>query len=267
MINILFPTDFSDHAKLALQHAIKVCNVLNAKLHLITTFVEHRTASSMVSIKKSIIENQSRELSYILSGVSSLITTDHAPEYAVIEGGVTYGIKKYIKEHSIDMVIMGTQGKNSMDNIVFGSTTKKVIESCDIPLMAIPSGISYGSGDPRFLLALDNKLVESSPAWRILKNIAKGLHRKVDVVHVTSPSEDIPVDPFIEVHLQDAMGEIILLEGSDTKNVIHEYIVENNIEMLVMIKHKYGMVRSLLVQDHTNAELAKSTIPLLIIPD
>lgn len=267
MINILFPTDFSDHAKVALEHAIKIVNALDAKLHLITTFVEHRTASSMKSIKRSIIENQTNELNHIMSSVSSLLTTDQVPEVAVIEGGVSYGINKYIHENAIDLVIMGTQGKNSVSNILFGSTTKNVIDHISIPVIAIPSGIKYGPGDPKFLLALDNKLVESSPAWNILRKISNGFERKVDIIHVSSPDEEIPYDPFVETFLEDSMGEVVLIEGGDPTKVIDDYVGQNNIEMLAMIKRKHGLVRSLLVQDHTNAELSNASIPLLIIPE
>lgn len=267
MLKILCPTDFSDHAKLAMQHAVTIGNLLDAEMHFITSFVDRRATGAMVSMKRAIRENHEREMKYLTAGLQQFITTDHSPKYEVLEGSTVTSIKKYIDKHSIDLVVMGTQGSNSIENVLFGSTTIKLLSQLDVPVLAVPAGILYGPGEPKYVLAVDNQIVESNPAFDIIKKLCKPTNRKVEILHIEKDQEDIPFDPFISAYLEEAMGEIVLIKGDDPLHEIHKYTKENNVEMLIMIKRAHGLLQKLFVKDHTSQEIAKATIPLLIIPE
>lgn len=267
MLRILCPTDFSDHAKLAMQHAVMMGNTLNAEMHFITSFVDRRATGAMKSMSRAIRENHEREMKYLTAGLQQLITTDHVAKYEVLEGSTVSSINIYVKNHQIDLVVMGTQGANSIENVLFGSTTVKLLSQITVPVLAVPAGLRYGPGDPKYVLALDNQIVDENPFFKVLKGLSKATGRKIEILHIEKEQEDIPFDPFIASHLGDAMGEVVLIKGNDPLDEIHKYTKENNVEMLMMIKRTHGLIQSIFVKDHTSLELAKATIPLLIIPE
>lgn len=267
MIKILCPTDFSDHAKLAMQHAVMLGNQLNAEMHFITSFVDVRATGAMKSMKRAIRENHEREMKYLTAGLQQLITTDHAAKFEVLEGSTVSSINIYIRNNDIDLVVMGTQGSNSIENVLFGSTTVKLLSQLEIPVLAVPAGLRYGPGDPKYVLAVDNQIVDANPAFKVLTGLSKATGRKIEILHIEKDQEDIPFDPFIASYLGDAMGEVVLIKGNDPLDEIHKYTKENNVELLIMIKRTHGLIHKIFVRDHTSLELAETTIPLLIIPE
>jgi nucleotide-binding universal stress UspA family protein len=52
-------------------------------------------------------------------------------------GEVGYEIADYVKEHSIEMIVMGTHGHGDFKRLLMGSTGSKIIAAVDIPVMLI----------------------------------------------------------------------------------------------------------------------------------
>ena len=55
-------------------------------------------------------------------------------EKSQLRGRVDEAILSYIREHEIDLLVMGAYGKRSVSEFVFGSVTKSLVEQAGIPL-------------------------------------------------------------------------------------------------------------------------------------
>ena len=55
-------------------------------------------------------------------------------EKVQLRGRVDEAILSYIREHEIDLLVMGAYGKRSVSEFVFGSVTKSLVEQAGIPL-------------------------------------------------------------------------------------------------------------------------------------
>jgi nucleotide-binding universal stress UspA family protein len=55
-------------------------------------------------------------------------------EKVQLRGRVDEAILSYIREHEIDLLVMGVYGKRSVSEFVFGSVTKSLVEQAGIPL-------------------------------------------------------------------------------------------------------------------------------------
>ena len=47
---------------------------------------------------------------------------------------------KIAEEKDVDLIVMGTNGRNSLSDYIIGSTTQKVIEQSKFPVLVMPKG-------------------------------------------------------------------------------------------------------------------------------
>lgn len=122
---ILVAYDFTEKADFAVQHAVNVCNKLNANIHLLHI------------VKK---EEQIAELEAQLSEQANSIKDKWGIEttYSVKEGTIFKTINLVVEEIESMMVIMGTHGMKGMQKLT-GSWALKVIVGSKVPYLVIQS--------------------------------------------------------------------------------------------------------------------------------
>ena len=52
-------------------------------------------------------------------------------------GDVTEQIAKYVKEHDIDLVVMGSHGRGALANVALGSVATKCIATLEVPILIV----------------------------------------------------------------------------------------------------------------------------------
>ena len=105
MLRVLCPTDFSKHAKKALEYGVYISNLLQAELHLLTAYKVPSTASSLIAMEKTIKANRELDLKDLLAGITSLITTDILPVTHATKGMAAGVIANYSQHHDIDLML------------------------------------------------------------------------------------------------------------------------------------------------------------------
>ena len=60
-----------------------------------------------------------------------------APEERVTRGRAYREILKVAKDESVELIVMGVQGKGALTRLVFGSTTHHVIRAAGCPVLTI----------------------------------------------------------------------------------------------------------------------------------
>ncbi|MBT8219780.1 MAG: universal stress protein [Bacteroidia bacterium] len=266
-MRILCPTDLSHHSKIALEYAIHLANEFKAELHIITAFEVIKRTGSLIDLEETVRKNTEEDLSQLIAGVSPLVTSDIMPVTKVVNGQAVDAILNYAKVHDIDLVVMGTQGKNSLRKLLFGSVTRKMSQKSPIPVLAIPEQIAHKLTSNKLLLALDGKVIDKENIFDIPKTIANHLGLKIDIIHISEKEEEIPFDPFITAYLGDLIGEVIIKEGKDIVLEIKRYVEDHNVGMIIMIKRDKGFFKRLLTVGYSSEELARTNIPLMILPE
>ncbi|WP_254536833.1 universal stress protein [Halomarina litorea] len=149
---ILVPTDGSDIALAATDHAYELAAALGASVHVVYVIDE--------SIERMLLSTQSmRSVLEALreDGEGVLAEAEQrAEEYGIeVTTELTHGthvhetILEYARDHDVDLVVMGTQGREGLEHLL-GSTTERVLMGSSIPVLAVsPEGVidpSAGSG-------------------------------------------------------------------------------------------------------------------------
>jgi nucleotide-binding universal stress UspA family protein len=266
-MKILCPTDFSDHSSIALEYAMNLANELDAEIHILAVYQVNKGSSNFVSMDDIVRENHEEDMQKLIAGLGSLVKEDNLPITKLMKGSTVTSILKYAKHFEIDLIVMGTQGGNSLRTILLGSTTKKLAAKTPIPILAIPETVKHKLTNNKIVLALDNKVLDSEDVFKVPMMFARFLSQKIDILHVEDKDEMIPFDPFISEYLGDVMGEVIIEKGEDIITTIKKYAEEQNIGMLIMVRRDKSFLQKLLTVGNTAAELAKTNIPLMVLPE
>jgi nucleotide-binding universal stress UspA family protein len=138
---ILFPTDFSQGARAAMDHAISLAKDYHAKLILLyviqdISIAEWYIPSSLTAadlledMQKSAwneMEKWGAEVSQAVKDVEKL----------VVRGVPFVEIIKTAKERGADMIVIGTHGRTGIDHMLFGSTAEKVVRKAACPVLTV----------------------------------------------------------------------------------------------------------------------------------
>lgn len=266
-MKILCPTDMSPHSVTALKYAVNLCNDLDAELHIISAYKVPSPSSSFKSLEGEIKKTCDEDLAKVVAGILPLIKNDRIPFSRTFRGNPVQTILRYANLNDIDLIVMGTQGDNSMRTLLFGSVTKKVAASSKVPALAIPEAVKDQLQSNRILMALDNKVLDNEVTFRVPRGLASRLGLKIDILHIASEDEDFPIDPYISAYLGDTMGDVYVKPGKDPVKEIKKYAEENNVGMLIMLRRERSFISKIFKTGNTAEEIAKTNIPLLILPE
>lgn len=135
--SILVPTDGSDGASVAVDHAIEQAANHDATLHALfvvdTDVVGAHTSEDFVreqleGIGTNAVESVASQASE--AGLSN-VETD------VVDGAAHEGILDYAEDNDIDMIVMGTRGRSGLDKYLLGSVTEKVLRLSDSAVLTV----------------------------------------------------------------------------------------------------------------------------------
>lgn len=137
---ILVPTDGSEGAEAAAQHARNLATVFDSEIHLLSV-VDNRMFSSdladlepMIREQREGLEEQATEF---VAGLEELFTDTSITCRTVVEHGIPHEvIRRYAREHDLDLIAMGTHGRTGLDRLLLGSVTERVVRSSPVPVLS-----------------------------------------------------------------------------------------------------------------------------------
>jgi len=139
--NVLFPIDLSETSAKIVPHVRYVAEKFQAKVHMLFVVRDLEYYSGFYVPHPS-IDVFAQELT---SGSKKKLTefkNEHMEdmpdtEYSVLLGDPAEEILKYVKEHGIDLIVMGTHGRKGLDRLFFGSVAEKVVKLSPVPVLTI----------------------------------------------------------------------------------------------------------------------------------
>ena len=133
---ILFPTDGSEGAEVAIEHAIALAELAGIPVHLLyvvdTTAARGTDAYAGISLDRLNAAGD-EHLDAVREQFESAaidVTTE------VVEGTPSTSIVEAATDG--DLVVMGTHGRTGLDRYLIGSTTEKVVRTADVPVVTVP---------------------------------------------------------------------------------------------------------------------------------
>lgn len=133
---ILVPTDGSEAAQGAVEHAIDLATTYDAALH--TIYVVDTNVGVDASVAGTLEALEEAGQNAIDDVIDQTEATDvRTVEAAIARGAPHQAILDYVDEQDIDIVVMGTHGRTGLDRYLLGSVTEKVIRLSDVPVVTV----------------------------------------------------------------------------------------------------------------------------------
>jgi nucleotide-binding universal stress UspA family protein len=135
---ILVPTDGSEFAKKAQQHALFLAKVSGAEIIAVSVtennFVNGLPLDDEVYQLNQILKERSEEN---LKEFDKLNEDDLKITHVIREGSPAKVILEVAKEEEIDLIVMGSSGKSGFDRFIMGSVADKVVNSAKCAVLVV----------------------------------------------------------------------------------------------------------------------------------
>jgi nucleotide-binding universal stress UspA family protein len=132
--NILFLTDFGDASRAALVYALAL-----ARQHQSTLYPAHVCTllppGPMEAVTGTLSEEVRKATYQELEELVKRTTAKFQP--LVAEGIVESAVDKWIAQHGIDLVVMGTHGCKGFERLLLGSTAEAIFRTVTCPVLTV----------------------------------------------------------------------------------------------------------------------------------
>jgi nucleotide-binding universal stress UspA family protein len=146
---ILLPTDGSEYANKAAEHAIFIAGQNNAEIIVLNVVETSQLTSLPVEdfirkVTEILRQEQKNPWEIITKLFNDQINKNEFKNKIKLtlkqkEGSPADIILQTIEEENIDMVIMGTSGKQRLERLLLGTVTEKVIRNSKCPVLTVHS--------------------------------------------------------------------------------------------------------------------------------
>lgn len=183
--NILFLTDFSEASESALAYALGVARHYGAQL-----FPAH--ASDPVVLAETIAENVIEEVvENSQQRLKALIKDKDVPTHPLFfRGGIEAVLPRWIDEHGIDLVVIGTHGRRGMDRFILGSTAEFIFRNAPCPVLTVGPHVAlrpYHGFTAENILVPTDMGVHAGFAATYALSFARETHGKITFMHILTP--------------------------------------------------------------------------------
>ena len=139
--DVLVPTDGSNCAERAVDHALAIADRCDATLHALSAVDVQAMASGldMGAGLPDVIETLTDQREDAVAAVRDRAATHGIDcETAVFEGAPVQAISEYVTKHGVDLVTMGTHGHRGLERLLLGSVAERTIRTSEVPVLAVP---------------------------------------------------------------------------------------------------------------------------------
>lgn len=136
---ILVPTDGSDPADAALDHALAIAAETGATVHVL--YVADTNEPSLIRFGAEVEDVLEQEGEEVVEAATERATDRGvAVRDRVIQGQPRKVILEYAASEGVSMVVVGAHGHNGIGEYLLGSTTERVANACEVPVLTVRAG-------------------------------------------------------------------------------------------------------------------------------
>ena len=273
MKTIIVPTDFSPVATNAMNFAADMAIQIKASLMLLHIY---QVPVSMTDVPVVLVSNDElrkdsesklkelkESLAHITSGKIKIYTEARM-------GDTVDELEDVAKLIEPFAVIMGTKGTSGVERMLFGSTTLTAIRHLKWPVIVVPPGKEYGTGIKKIGFACDfNKVIENTPV-QFIRNMVKEFGAELHVLNVDYEQRHFKPDTpeeslMLHTLLEELDPKYHFINHKDVEEGIHEFAETNNIDLLITIPKKHGLLDNLFKHSSTKELVTHSHVPVMCV--
>jgi nucleotide-binding universal stress UspA family protein len=184
---VLFPTDFSRSSNQALFHALFMTKHYHAQLHILHVAVPPGYSPEAASVSQSVRSPEDQVQSTVAAVRSQLQT---GQDQCFITGAVSFGtnvpqvILEYASDHDVDLIVMGTHGRQGVEHLLLGSVAETVVRHALCPVVTVRATQPTVAIPPQRILVPIDLSDHSVLALSYGRWLAADFNAQLQVLHV-----------------------------------------------------------------------------------
>lgn len=213
--NILVPTDFSDVAEGALNHAIKVAQAYKNEITLLF-ILEEGILGGLFSGSQSEVMKDAIATKLQLKAEEITKKTGIKVSTRIGKGKVYKAVSEIANEENFDSIIMGSHGASGLEQIV-GSNASRTIQYAEVPVVVVKSSNISDKGYQKIVMPIDLTIeTRQKVDWGI--HVAKKFNSEIHVVYSKSNDE------YLDRKIQNNIAQVEFdLKSKNVKYQIYEF--------------------------------------------
>jgi nucleotide-binding universal stress UspA family protein len=299
MINIrriLVPVDFSGPSHTAVNYGVSLALQFNARL-ILTHIVPSSTALVYTFPTQSFAFEQ-EQAKYAKSMMPDLVPEDYRQrldlQTIVKVGEVRSELLGIVKDEKIDLVVMGTHGRNSVEKFFLGSLTERMLRKLPVPILTVSrldSARALQTAGPvplRHVLYATDLSDSAEVGLKFSVELARGTGARLTVLHVLKAVDTVYwgteggyVAEELEMFREDAFSRLkhslpekgtegvaitpMMTEGDPFREIIR-VADEEKVDLIVMNLQGKGLVERALLGSTAERVIRSAHVPVLSIP-
>jgi nucleotide-binding universal stress UspA family protein len=209
---VLHPTDFSEDAHRAFKYAYELAELRDAELHLLHVAPSLGDDPLRGAFDASLDEDEfykeiQEEADEKMQALIRTVEGSPVPVRRIHSRGISPAavITEYAESESVDLIVMGTEGRTGVSRLVLGSVAGEVVRKAPCAVMTVRQDTKMPSDVERVLAPVD--LSEfSRPLLRAARDLTASFNASMDVMTVVEPLP-FPVPLVGAVTLHDLMPD------------------------------------------------------------
>lgn len=287
--HILVPTDGSDHADRAADHAVLLAEAFDATVHLLTV-VDIEAAGGPFSaggVDDAYVEQRTADDRKALTEQKAALGETVRVETKVVTGTPAEGILDYVRETEIDLVVMGTHGRSGLRRYLTGSVAERVLRLSPVPVVTVreTEASAVGSGYGDILVPTDGSERADAAVEHALA-VADAFGSTVHAVSIINVGDiatggEVSVPPEFLEELENAaraateavaseaaaagVTALTRVQTGRPKHDLLEYVADHDIDLVVMGTHGRTGLDRVLLGSTAEALVRRAEVPVLTV--
>ena len=234
MKKILVPTDFSKPAQIAVDVAVDIAQKANAQLILLHVVEEASGTSFKITGEVEVSggwENKLFTMKLIERSKKNMAKLFEEVKAAGVKvkqelrvGTAFHGIRDIITEQKVDLVVMGTAGRNKLEELIIGTNTEKVVRRSRCPVLTVQK--KPRTTDFKNIVYATSMSKDEEVFSRIVRNTQQMYDATVHLVRVNTPG-NFQRDAVVKKYMQDFAKKLQL--KNFTINIFNDLTEEEGI--------------------------------------
>ncbi len=281
MKNILLPTDFSKNAWAAAQFAIESYKNETCVFYLLNTYTPTITNGRFITsgIKQGQLEDAAQKNSKIglqkmLQRIRKTFNNENHSFRTVSSFSLLVDeIQEIIEKNQIDLVVIGSQGESSSEEVFMGSNALRILKTIKKrPVLSVPKHYLLASPKRIVFMTDFNRLYSSLELFPII-DMARTFNTSVYIVYVQN--KILPLSEFqkyilemLRSYLKDVDHSVhVLSKMVSTTSTFDNFIKKTDIDMMVMVSNQLGYLERMTGSPWNKKTSFHANVLLLLLPE
>lgn len=193
--NILYLTDFSGPSEAALPFAVAIARGYGATVYSLHVLMPPPYVHSVPPVTAASLEVEEENANNAMQRLQSQLaglTYETSMERGI---PVWAAVDRAIKDHDIDLIVLGTHGRTGAEKLLLGSVAEEIFRRSPVPVLTIGPGVRSGAhGGGRFhrVLFATDFTSASSAAAPFAVSLARENQARLILLHVMPRPEKRP---------------------------------------------------------------------------